>query len=445
MEWLSLLAGLVLGGLLTWLYFKAKPLPQAAELQQLRTDKGIAEARLASLDTEKNRLEATIQLRDQSLLELNNAKSTLEANLQFQQERLANQQQEIAEIREKFTLEFKAIANELLEDKSKRFNEQNQQQMEQILSPLRERLKDFEQKVDTTHKESLEKHASLFNELKNLKELNQNMSEEARNLTRALKGENKTQGNWGEVILERILERSGLTRDQEYRVQESYTTEDGRRLQPDITILLPDQKFLIIDSKVSLIDYERYSSANDDKEREAALKRHLLSIRAHIKQLGEKKYEQLHGQGSPDFVLLFVPIEPAFNLAVQHDNDLYGDAFDRNIVIVSTSTLLATLRTIASLWQQEKQNQNAQEIARQAANLYDKFVDFSNDLVKVGSQLDLTKRTYEDSMKKLIDGKDSLVTKTERLRKLGAKGAKQIDSRLLDRAASAEADNELER
>jgi len=439
MDWLSLLAGLVVGALLCWLYFRSRPFPQAVELQNLLTQKGIAEARTTALELDKSRLEQEQRQREQQVLELNNAKSTLEANLRFQQERLANQQQEMAEIREKFTLEFKAIANELLEDKSKRFNEQNQQQMEQILSPLRERLKDFEQKVDTTHKESLEKHASLFNELKNLKELNQSMSEEARNLTRALKGENKTQGNWGEVILERILERSGLTRDQEYRVQESFTTEDGRRLQPDITILLPDQKFLVIDSKVSLTEYERFSSATDDKERELALKRHLLSIRAHIKQLSEKKYEQLHGQGSPDFVLLFVPIEPAFNLAVQHDNELFGDAFDRNIVLVSTSTLLATLRTIASIWQQEKQNMNAQEIARQAANLYDKFVDFSGDLIKVGSQLDASKRTYEEAMNKLSVGKDNLVRKTERLRELGAKGAKQIDSRLLDRSGASEA------
>lgn len=439
MDWLSLLAGLVVGALLCWMYFRSRPFPQAVELQNLLTQKGIAEARTTALELDKSRLEQEQRQREQQVLELNNAKSTLEANLRFQQERLANQQQEMAEIREKFTLEFKAIANELLEDKSKRFNEQNQQQMEQILSPLRERLKDFEQKVDTTHKESLEKHASLFNELKNLKELNQSMSEEARNLTRALKGENKTQGNWGEVILERILERSGLTRDQEYRVQESFTSEDGRRLQPDITILLPDQKFLVIDSKVSLTEYERFSSATDDKERELALKRHLLSIRAHIKQLSEKKYEQLHGQGSPDFVLLFVPIEPAFNLAVQHDNELFGDAFDRNIVLVSTSTLLATLRTIASIWQQEKQNMNAQEIARQAANLYDKFVDFSSDLIKVGSQLDASKRTYEEAMNKLSVGKDNLVRKTERLRELGAKGAKQIDSRLLDRSGASEA------
>ncbi len=440
MEWLALLLGIAVGALLSWLYLKSRPFPQSAELQQLLTERGIAESRLSTLEAEKGRLEVELKQREQQWLELNSTKSTLEANLRFQQERLANQQQEMAEIREKFTLEFKAIANELLEDKSKRFNEQNQQQMEQILSPLRERLKDFEQKVDSTHKESLEKHASLFNELKNLKELNQNMSEEARKLTQALKGESKTQGNWGEVILERILERSGLTRDQEYRVQESFTTEDGRRLQPDITILLPEQKFLIIDSKVSLVDYERYSSATDDKEREQALKRHLLSLRAHIKQLSEKKYEQLHGQGSPDFVLLFVPIEPAFNLAVQHDNDLFGDAFDRNIVLVSTSTLLATLRTIASIWQQEKQNQNAQEIARQAANLYDKFVDFSNDLVKVGSQLDMTKRTYGEAMNKLSEGKDNLVRKTERLRELGAKGSKQIDSRLLDRSGAREAD-----
>lgn len=439
MELLLFIGGAALGSLGCWWWFSRRTQQQQTQLNTEITSRQVAEARLQQAENQLRLHQDEIRDKDQQLLELSQQNSRLSAELRFQQEKLDNQQQEIAAIREKFTLEFKAIANELLEDKSKRFTEQNQLQLDQLLGPLRERLKDFEQKVDTTHKESIEKHASLFNELKNLRELNQHMSDEARKLTQALKGESKTQGNWGEVILERILERSGLARNQEYKVQESVTTEDGRRLQPDITILLPEEKYLVIDSKVSLVDYERYNSAQDENEKALALKRHLQSLRNHIKQLSEKKYEQLYQQGSPDFVLLFVPIEPAFNLAVQQDAELFGDAFERNIVLVSTSTLLATLRTVASLWRQEKQTQNAQEIARQAANMYDKFVDFSNDLIKVGVQLDTTQKTYAEAMKKLSEGKDNLVRKTERLRELGAKGAKQIDGRLLDRSGSNEA------
>lgn len=439
MEFLLFIGGAALGSIGCWWWFSRRNQQQQTQLNTEITSRQVAEARLQQAENQLQQRLDEIRDKDQQLLELSQQNSRLSAELRFQQEKLDNQQQEIAAIREKFTLEFKAIANELLEDKSKRFTEQNQLQLDQLLGPLRERLKDFEQKVDTTHKESIEKHASLFNELKNLRELNQHMSDEARKLTQALKGESKTQGNWGEVILERILERSGLARNQEYKVQESVTTEDGRRLQPDITILLPEEKYLVIDSKVSLVDYERYNSAQDENEKALALKRHLQSLRNHIKQLSEKKYEQLYQQGSPDFVLLFVPIEPAFNLAVQQDAELFGDAFERNIVLVSTSTLLATLRTVASLWRQEKQTQNAQEIARQAANMYDKFVDFSNDLIKVGVQLDSTQKTYAEAMKKLSEGKDNLVRKTERLRELGAKGAKQIDGRLLDRSGSNEA------
>lgn len=439
MEFLLFIGGAALGSIGCWWWFSRRNQQQQTQLNTEITSRQVAEARLQQAENQLQQRLDEIRDKDQQLLELGQQNSRLSAELRFQQEKLDNQQQEIAAIREKFTLEFKAIANELLEDKSKRFTEQNQLQLDQLLGPLRERLKDFEQKVDTTHKESIEKHASLFNELKNLRELNQHMSDEARKLTQALKGESKTQGNWGEVILERILERSGLARNQEYKVQESVTTEDGRRLQPDITILLPEEKYLVIDSKVSLVDYERYNSAQDENEKAMALKRHLQSLRNHIKQLSEKKYEQLYQQGSPDFVLLFVPIEPAFNLAVQQDAELFGDAFERNIVLVSTSTLLATLRTVASLWRQEKQTQNAQEIARQAANMYDKFVDFSNDLIKVGVQLDTTQKTYAEAMKKLSEGKDNLVRKTERLRELGAKGAKQIDGRLLDRSGSNEA------
>jgi DNA recombination protein RmuC len=438
MEAVLLVAGLLVGGLAVLLWKRNQPDGAAAELQDLRTRLGIEEARAAQLLADRSRLEQQLQQEQQQLIRLSEEKSALEARQHYQDEKLARQQQEMDQIREKFTMEFKNIANELLESRSKTFSTQNQQQLELLLSPLRERLKEFESKVDSTHKESLEKHASLFNELRNLRELNQNMSEEARNLTRALKGESKTQGNWGELILERILERSGLSRDAEYRVQESLLTDEGRRVQPDVTILLPGERFLVIDSKVSLTDYERFVSAEDEAEKLAALKRHVLSMRAHIKGLSEKKYEHLHGAGSPDFVLMFVPLESAFHAALQQDADLFGDAFDKNIVLVSTSTLLATLRTIASLWRTEKQNQNAQEIARQAANMYDKFVDFSSDLIKVGVQLDGTQKTYAEAMKKLTEGKDNLVRKTERLKELGAKGSKQIDSRLLDRAEGEE-------
>ncbi len=438
MEVLLLVAGLLVGGLAVLLWKRNQSDGTATELMELRTRLGVEEARAAQLLADRSRLEQQLQQEQQQLIRLSEEKSALEARQNYQDEKLARQQQEMDQIREKFTLEFKNIANELLESRSKTFSTQNQQQLELLLSPLRERLKEFESKVDSTHKESLEKHASLFNELRNLRELNQNMSEEARNLTRALKGESKTQGNWGELILERILERSGLSRDAEYRVQESLQTDEGRRVQPDVTILLPGERFLVIDSKVSLTDYERFVSSEDEAEKLAALKRHVLSMRAHIKGLSEKKYEHLHGAGSPDFVLMFVPLESAFHAALQQDADLFGDAFDKNIVLVSTSTLLATLRTIASLWRTEKQNQNAQEIARQAANMYDKFVDFSNDLIKVGVQLDGTQKTYAEAMKKLTEGKDNLVRKTERLKELGAKGSKQIDSRLLDRADGEE-------
>jgi DNA recombination protein RmuC len=274
----------------------------------------------------------------------------------------------------------------------------------------------------------------LREQIGSLKELNQQMSKDAINLTKALKGETKTQGNWGEFILESVLEKSGLTKGREYVVQESHNDEDGRRFQPDVIIRLPEGKSIVIDSKVSLVGYEKMVSAEDEAQQLIAGKEHLASLRAHIKGLSEKNYQQLHSLKSLDFVLLFVPIEPAFAAAVQLDQALFNEAFDKNIVVVSPTTLLATLRTIASIWRQEYQNQNAQEIADQGGKLYDKFVAFTEDLIKLGNQMDTAKKTYEESMKKLTDGSGNLITRVEKLKKLGARSSKVLPTALLNRA-----------
>jgi DNA recombination protein RmuC len=432
-----LIAGLATGWLLGW-WFGSKQSKEAQKASQgLEVDKRVLQEQLNASMATVQQGEQQRQSYEARLLQLSTELSASQTIQQQLREQLGAQDEQLREMLDKMQLQFKTMANAIFEDKSKQFTEQNRAQLDQVLQPLRDRLRDFEQAVQTTHKESIEKQAGLFNELRNLKELNQQMSEEARNLTRALKGESKTQGNWGEVVLQRILERSGLTLNQEYRLQESLVAEDGRRFQPDVTILLPDNKYMVIDSKVSLVDYERFANADDPTEQAAALKRHLQSIRNHIRELSSKNYQQLYGPGSPDFVLLFVPVEPAFMIAVQNDADLFSDAFDRNIVIVSTSTLLATLRTIASLWRQENQNKNAQEIARQAGSLYDKFSAFAEDLVKVGQQLDATEKTYKVAMGKLVEGKDNLVRKAERLKELGAKNARNLDQRLLDRAEEA--------
>ena len=446
MEIAFLAIGLLLGFGLGFLFFKLKgntvsstdsiQLQQlTSENNQLRIEHGKAEDRVRHLQTDVQAATERLDAERNRLLELTHQLSsakTLNENLLH---RLNEQKQEVEQLQEKFKTEFKNIANELLEDKSKRFTEQNHEKLSEILKPLNERIKSFEERVENSHKESLERNAGLMQQIFNLKDLNQQMSTEARNLTRALKGDNKVQGNWGEVILERVLEKSGLMRDREYVIQESVLTEDGRRLQPDVVIKLPENKNLVVDAKVSLVDYERSISSEIDEERIVHLKNHIRSIRSHVKNLSDKNYHQLYGTGSPDFVLLFVPIEPAFNLAVQNDPDLFSEAFEKNIVIVSTSTLLATLRTITSIWRQEYQTKNAIEIARQAGAMYDKFEGFVQDLIKVGKQIDLAKDGYSEAMKKLYEGRGNLVTSAQKLKDLGAKASKNLPQGLIDRAA----------
>ena len=359
-----------------------------------------------------------------------------DADIKNLHEKLANQKQELENIQEKFTKEFENLANKILDEKSTKFTEQNKENIKQILSPLQEKIKLFEDKVDKTHKESIDYHAALRQQIIGLKELNEQMSKEAINLTKALKGDSKTQGNWGELILERVLEKSGLEKDREYVLEKSFNTEEQNktRLRPDVIINLPDNKKMIVDSKVSLKAYEQYVNSENEEDKAQSLKEHIASLNRHVVQLSEKKYEDIYEIESPDFVLLFVPIEPAFAVAINADEQLYNKAFEKNIVIVTPATLLATLRTIDSMWQNEKQQRNAIEIARQAGALYDKFEGFVSDLTKVGKKMDEAKIEYKGAMNKLVDGRGNLITSVEKIKKLGAKAKKSLPQKIIERA-----------
>ena len=353
-------------------------------------------------------------------------------------ERNKEQKQEVEQLQEKFTKEFENLANKILEEKTVKFTEQNKENLKNILSPLQDRIQLFEKKVEDTHKESIDYHAALRQQILGLREMNEQMSKETINLTKALKGDSKMQGNWGELVLERVLEKSGLEKDREYFVQQSHTTEDGSRVFPDVIINLPDGKKMIIDSKVTLTAYERYINEEDDNLKNQHLKEHVVSINRHVEQLGNKNYQDLYHMESPDFVLLFIPIESAFAIALNEDTTLYNKAFEKNIVIVTPSTLLATLRTIDSMWTNQKQQENAIEIARQAGALYDKFEGFVGDLIKIGKKMDEAKIEYGNAMNKLVDGKGNLITSVEKLKKMGAKAKKALPESVLKRAENEE-------
>ncbi len=353
-------------------------------------------------------------------------------------ERMREQRQETEELQQKFTKEFENLANKILEEKSNKFTEQNRENMKNILSPLQEKIHLFEKKVEDTHKESIDYHAALRQQILGLREMNEQMSRETLNLTKALKGDTKMQGNWGELILERVLEKSGLEKGREYYVQQSHVTEEGGRIQPDVVINLPDGKKMIVDSKVSLVAYERFVNEEDETLKSVHLKEHCASIRRHVDQLSDKNYHDLYQIESPDFVLLFIPMEPAFACALNEDNTLYNKAFERNIVIVTPSTLLATLRTIDSMWTNQKQQENAYEIARQAGALYDKFEGFVNDLTKVGNKMKDAQTEYQNAMGKLVDGRGNIITSIEKLKKMGAKAKKSLPENILNRALAIE-------
>lgn len=362
-----------------------------------------------------------------------------EANAINLEDKLNEQKLEVEKLQEKFTKEFENLANKILEEKSEKFTKSNKENIENILTPLNKKIKEFEEKVEKSQKENISIHSALKEQLLHLQSQNLKITQEAENLTKALKGDSKMQGNWGELVLERVLEKSGLEKDREYSVQQSFQREDGSRVMPDVIINLPDGKKMVVDSKVSLTDYERYTNADDD-DKPKFLKDHINSLRRHVEQLSAKKYEDLYEMESPDFVLMFVPIEPAFAIAINEDNSLYNKAFEQNIVIVTPSTLLATLRTIDTMWSNEKQQRNAIEIARQAGALYDKFEGFVSDLTKVGKKMDEAKTEYRGAMNKLVEGRGNIITSIEKLKKMGAKAKKSLPESILKRAQEDDLD-----
>lgn len=401
---------------------RAKAEEKAAQIGQL-------EQRLAELSQQFAALQE-----DNAVLREN--ASRLEASLSEERRQSEEKLRLLEDARGQLTVQFKQLANEILEDKSKRFTDQNKLNLDGVLSPLKEQIKDFEKKVHEVYDKETRDRVSLFNEISRLKELNQKMSADAVNLTRALKGESKTRGIWGEMILEQVLEKSGLTKDREYRVQPSLTTEDGRRLQPDVIVDLPEGKQIIIDSKVSLAAYERFCNAEDEAAQLVAIKEHCVSLRTHVKELSDKNYQNLKLR-TLDYVLLFVPIEPAYYEAAREEPSLFGEALEKNIVIVTPSTLLATLRTIQNIWRFEYQNRYATEIAERAGRLYDKFVGFVTDLEDIGKRLGSTQRSYEEAMKKLSTGTGNLIKRSEDIKALGAKASKSLPAELVERASES--------
>ncbi|MES2829102.1 MAG: DNA recombination protein RmuC [Bacteroidota bacterium] len=355
-----------------------------------------------------------------------------EENILAQQTRHIQQEKYITELQQRFKLEFENIANRVLDEKSAKFTETNRNNIDLILNPLKENIKAFEDKVEKVYKSESDERNVLKGVISQLMSQSKLISEEAGNLTRALKGDSKKQGNWGEIILERILERSGLVKDREYRIQSSLNNNDGNRFQPDVILDLPDDKHIIIDAKVSLVAYERLLSAETDEVKDLYLKQHLQSIKTHILGLSGKNYHDLYQVNSPDFVLLFIPIESSFGVAVQQDADLFNYAWDRKVVIVSPSTLLATLRTIASIWKQERQNRNVLEIARLSGSMYDKFVGFLTDMESIGKNIKQSQEAYDKALNKLSTGTGNLSSTSEKIKKLGAKATKQIDTKFLD-------------
>lgn len=411
-------------------------------IQRLKTgsNEHVWKEREQQLNSSVHTLQETITAGSEEKKQLQNEKEHLgnqivryQADLENLQRINTEQKQEVEKLQEKFTKEFENLANKILEEKSEKFTKQNKVNIENLLTPLDKKIKEFEKKVEDTQKENITIHSALKEQLLLLQNQNLKITQEAENLTKALKGDSKMQGNWGELVLERVLEKSGLEKDREYSVQQSFQREDGSRVLPDVIINLPDGKKMIVDSKVSLTDYERYVNAIEE-EKEVHLKSHINSLRKHVEQLSAKKYEDLYEMESPDFVLLFVPIEPAFAVAINQDNTLYNKAFEQNIVIVTPATLLATLRTIDTMWSNEKQQRNAIEIARQAGALYDKFEGFVTDLTKVGKKMDEAKNEYRGAMNKLVEGRGNIVTSIEKLKKMGAKAKKSIPEPILKRA-----------
>ncbi len=430
---LFLLLGLLLGSLVAWSLARLRTRIDHVPRAELEA-KYIPKAQHEALIEQSDLLRDEVMAKEELIRQLTAKNSAQEQMLTHLREDIDRRAQEALRLQERFQTEFENLANRLLDEKSQRFAAQNQQQIQEILQPLREKIQAFEQQVEHKFLEETRDRVSLKKEIEHLRLLNQQLSQEANNLAGALKGNSKTQGDWGEFHLELLLERAGLVKGVHYVAQSSFSDEDGRQKRPDFVIHLPDGKHLIIDSKVSLTAFERFFSAEDHAEQQKHLLAHVESVRRHIRELSEKNYTALYHINSPDYLLLFIPLESAFNAALQHDSRLFLDALDRNIVLVTTSTLLATMRTVAFIWKQDKQKRSVMEIARQSGLLYDKFVGFVEDLRNIGRQIEAAQQAHQEAMLKLSDARrpgDTLIGKAEKIRELGAKASKQLPRELL--------------
>ncbi len=430
MEILLVLTGLVVGIIAGWLAARMKFFPAQTEgnaallVEQEKNRHLVRQVEEVKTDLSRER---------EKTIELHNSLAATEADYRNLQEKLEEQKKDTEALAEKFTSQFKTLANEIFEEKSRKFTEQNRTNLFDLLRPLGEKITAFEKKVEETHRDQISRNSALREQLENLQKLNVQMTREAENLTRALRGDTKTQGAWGEFILESILEKSGLEKDREYTIQETFTTIEGR-LRPDVIIRLPENKHVIIDSKVSLTAYNNFVNAESDEDKALFLKAHLTSIRQHMRVLGDKNYQRHITESNLDFVMMFIPIEPAYMLAIQQDKNLYDEALEKRIVFVSPTLLIPSLQLIKNTWKQEYQNRHVLDIANKAGDLYDKFVGFTDDLIVLGRHLDVSKKHYEESMKKLSVGSGNLVRRVEDLKKLGARASKSIDPGLIKKS-----------
>lgn len=442
MEIIYVLLGFLAGFFVAYLIFKSR----GAKQLNPQENKNL-EIEIVKLQSENNQLNKLLgenkQINETISLEnkqLSSSLASAETNLANLNERLQNQKKDIEDLQKQLVLQFENLANRILDEKSKSFKETNKQQLDTILNPLNENLKDFRNIVKDTYEKGLKERTEISSELKNLQKLNQQLQEEASNLAKALKGDSQKQGRWGEMILEKILESSGLEKGLQYKLQDSFTLESGKRLRPDAIVYLPDEKHIIIDSKVSLVAFEKYVNAENEDERQKFIKAHILSVRNHIKELASKDYVANLGIESPEYLLMFIPVEASFSVAVTYDKTLFNEAWDNRIVIVSPSTLIATLMTISSIWKQTKQTQNALEIAERGGKLYDKFVGFVEDIEKIGASINKAGEEYDNALKKLSTGSGNLIRQTEILKKLGAKTTKSLPNDLIELSSVDEID-----
>lgn len=430
MEIVYIVIGLIFGIIITWLLVKNK---FQKEVSILTLDKNLAEDKINGINENLSNLKDELVNKENTIIDLSKQLASKSADYKNLNDKLQEQKADVEKLQERFKIEFKNLANEILEEKTQKFTELNKINISEILKPLNEKIKDFEKKVEETYDKESKQRFSLKEEVKRLAELNLQVSKDTINLTKALKGDSKAQGNWGEVVLGNILERSGLVRDREYFIQTSFYNDERKRLQPDVVIVYPGNRNVVVDSKVSLTAYERYASADSPEEKEVAAKEHILSIKNHINELSQKNYQDLYQLKSLDFVMMFLPVEPAYLIAIQKDSDLWNYAYDKRVLLISPTNLIAALKMVESLWKQEYQSKNVLEIAKQSGDLYDKFVGLAEDLTDIGNKLKATQKSYDSSMNKLLTGKGNLVGRVEKIKKLGAKTSKVLSQQFLNR------------